>query len=144
MGGGYLEAAYGEHTDFASRCLTQVESFLDTRDPHWRKPPLSNADEAELSACAAFLNQSLIQVRARVAATTDRTHRKSLDLLGHHMQFLQLIVRAHQARLSGQPDGEKKAWDRAADFLRRTEPRYSTYIDTMLALRLAVEERREE
>ena len=28
-----------------------------------------------------------------------------------------------------------RAFDAAADHLRRTEPRYSTYIDTMLALR---------
>jgi hypothetical protein len=139
----YLEAAYGEHAAFARRYLAQTEAFLDTGDPHWRRPPLSNADEAKLASCAAFLEQSLDEVKTRVAAIPDRTRRKSLDLLGHHMRLLQFIVRAYQERLAEKPEAEKKAWDGAAAFLRRTEPRYSTYIDTMLSLRLAVKERRE-
>ena len=139
----YLEAAYGEHADFASRYLAQIESFLDTGDPHWRKPPLSNADETKLAACAAFLDRSLGRVRAKTATTADRTRRKSLDLLGHHMRFLQFIVRAYQARGTGKAEAERKAWDGAAAFLRRTEPRYSTCIDTKWSLRLAVEARRE-
>jgi hypothetical protein len=140
---GYLEAAYGEHADWAGRYLETIEGFLDTGDPHWRTPPLSNADEEKLSACAEFLDRSLAELKERYAPTREKTRRKSLDLLLHHIKFLQSIVRAYQARRGGDAERADQAFDQAADHLRRTEPRYSTYIDTMLALRFLERARRQ-
>ena len=131
----YLASAYGEHAEWASTYLGTIEAFLDTGDPHWRTLPFSNADEARLSEVAAFLDASLAEAKARYTATADKAQRKSLDLLLHHIKLLQFVVRAYRARLQGDIDGAGQAFDGAADHLRRTEPRHSTCIDTMLALR---------
>jgi len=140
----YLEAAYGEHADFAGEYLAQVESFLDTGDPHRRMPPLSNAGEEKLAAFAAFLERSLTELESRQAAASDRARGRSLALLAHHARFLQLITGAYRARLSGQPEEANQELERAAAFLRQTEPETSPFIDTMLALRLGLEEIREQ
>jgi hypothetical protein len=131
----YLVSAYGEHAAWAGAYLDTIEGHLDTGDPHWRALPFSTADEGRLSAVAAFLDTSLVEVKARYAATSEKTQRKSLDLLLYHIKLLQIVVRAYQLRLQGDAGGAVQALDRAAEYLRRTEPRYSTYIDTMLALR---------
>jgi hypothetical protein len=135
----YLEGAFGEHTAFADDYLEKVESFLDTGDLHRREPPLSNADEEKLAACAAFLDASLAELNARQESLSDRAQSRSLDLLSHHAQFLRFITEAHRARLAGKPEEASEKLARAADFLRQTEPQYSAFIDTMLALRLSVE-----
>jgi hypothetical protein len=132
----YLEAAYGGQADFADEYLSTLESFLDTGDPHWRTPPLSNAGASKLEACAGFLEVSLAEIQARQNALTERAQRKSLDLLCHHATWLQLVVQAYRARLAGDAEGADEAFEAAAGYLRRTEPQYSTYIDTMLALRV--------
>ncbi|MBL7200485.1 MAG: DUF4838 domain-containing protein [Anaerolineae bacterium] len=141
----YLQAAYGEHAEFAGAYLESVESYLDTGDPHWRTPPFSNADQAKLAEAAAFLDRSMSEVKARYEATdpADKTRRKSLDLLLHHVQFLQFIVRAYQARLAGKTEEADQAFDGAVDHLQQTEPEYSTYIDTMLAIRFVEQARRQ-
>ncbi len=131
----YLASAYGEHADFAGEYLAMLESFLDSGDPHWRTPPLSNADEDRLAACRAFLKTSLAEIELRREATADRARDRSLDLLAHHARLMLFFVRAYQARLAGDAQQADETFDRAADFLRETEPAYSTYIDTMLALR---------
>ncbi len=131
----YLEAAYGDHAGFASKYLDRLESFLDTGDPHWRTPPLSNADQGKLEACAAYLETSLEEIVLRREAVDDRTRDLSLDLLAHHATFLRDVVAAYRARLAGIEGEAERAFERAAEFLRETEPEYSTCIDTMLALR---------
>ena len=131
----FLEAAYGEHAGWAGTYLAKVESFLEAGDPHWRTLPFSNADGEKLAACAAFLQASLADLEARRASAPDRARRESLDLLAHHAMFLQFIVAAYQARLAGEAEEADQAFNRAAEFLRETEPEYSTCIDTMLALR---------
>jgi hypothetical protein len=45
------------------------------------------------------------------------------------------VVRGYQARRAGDEARAEAAFDEAAAFLRRTEPKYSGQIDTMLALR---------
>jgi hypothetical protein len=136
---GYLEAAYGEYADFADEYLDVLESFLDTGDPHRRTPPLSNAGEEKLAACAEFLEASLAEMALHRETISDRVRDRSLDLLAHHAHFLQFIVRAYQARLAGRLEQANQEFDRAAELLCQTEPQYSPYIDTMLALR-SVEE----
>ena len=135
----YLDAAYGDHADFVSDYLDKVESYLDTGDPHRRKPPLSNVDEAGLAAFAAFLDASLDDLASRRASVPGGAQCRSLDLLAHHAQFLQFITRAYRARLAGRPEEAKHKLEQAADFLRQTEPQVSPFIDTMLALRLSME-----
>jgi hypothetical protein len=139
----YLEAAYGKDAGWAGAYLETIETYLDTGDPHWRTLPLSNADEAKLDACAAFLDASLSEAEARREAVGDRTRRRSLDLLVHHITFLQHMVAAYRARLAGETNKADEAFDDAAEHLRRTEPEYSTYIDTMLALRAVERARRQ-
>ncbi|MBN1580144.1 MAG: DUF4838 domain-containing protein [Anaerolineae bacterium] len=131
----YLEAAYGAHVDWVDAYLDQVESFLDTGDPHWRTPPFSNADEAKLAACMVFLQTSLAEIELRCESTPNRAQDRSLDLLAHHARFLQFIVQAYRARLAGQLEQANEEFDRAIAFLRETEPEYSTFMDTMLAVR---------
>jgi DNA polymerase/3'-5' exonuclease PolX len=48
---------------------------------------------------------------------------------------LQFVVAAYRARLAGEEKEAARAFDDAAQHLRETEPEYSTYVDTMLALR---------
>jgi hypothetical protein len=115
--------------------LDELEGFLDTGDPHWRVPPFSNADQGKLDACAAYLEGALAELRARCEATLLRARKKSIELLTYHIQLLQYVVRGYQARLAGDEAQAACAFDEAAAFLQRTEPKYSTYIDTMLALR---------
>jgi hypothetical protein len=131
----YLCAAFGEDAALADRYLSTIEGYLDTGDPHARTPPLSNADESQLATCADFLAQSLAEIEVRLGATPVRARKKSLDLLAYHARLLQHVVRAYQARLAGDKETTVREFDAAARFLRRTEPQYSTYIDTMLALR---------
>jgi hypothetical protein len=131
----FLEAAYAEHGSYVGEYLDRLEDFLDTGDPHWRTPPFSNADESKLAACAAFLDRSLAEFRVRHEAALLRATKKSLELLAYHVQLLQHVVRGYQARLAGDEAQAEAAFDEAAAFLRRTEPKYSAYIDTMLALR---------
>jgi len=131
----YLAAAYGEHAAFAGAYLDEIERYLDTGDPHWRMPPLSNADEAKLAACAAFLETSLVELAQRRGETGDPARALSLDLLAHHATWLQWIVRAYQARLAGDREGTDAEVDRAIAHLQETENAYSTCIDTMLVLR---------
>jgi hypothetical protein len=131
----FLDAAYGEHASYVGEYLARLEAFLDTGDPHWRTPPFSNADQAKLAACAAFLERSLAEFRARQEAALLRAQKKSLELLAYHVQLLQYVVRAYQARLAGDEGQAEREFDEAAAFLQRTEPKYSAYIDTMLALR---------
>jgi len=138
----YLEAAFGEDAVFADDYLARVEEFLDTGDAHRRMPPLSNADARKLEAFAAFLDRALAELSAREESASDQVRGRSLALLSHHARLLQFIVQAYQARLAGKPKAATRALDRAADFLRRTERRYSTYIDTSLALRFSVEAHR--
>jgi hypothetical protein len=135
MRGRYLEAAYGEHADFADEYLATLASFLQTGDPHRRTPPLSNADEAKLARCADFLKVSLAEIELRREATPVRARDRSLDLLAHHARLIEFYVAAYRARLAGDGKRAEEAFDGAADFLRQTEPEYSTYVDTMLALR---------
>jgi hypothetical protein len=130
-----LEAAYSEHASYVGEYLDKLEAFLDTGDPHWRTPPLSNADGDKLEAFARFLDVSLAEFRARQEAALLRAPKKSLELLAYHVQFLQYVVRAYQARWARDEEGAERAFDEAAAYLRRTEPKYSGYIDTMLALR---------
>jgi hypothetical protein len=131
----FLQAAYGEHASYVGEYLAKLEGFLDTGDPHWRTPPLSNADEHKLGACAAFLEGALAELRARCEATLVRASKKSIELLTYHIQLLQYVVRGYQARLAGDETRAESEFDQAAAFLQRTEPKYSAYIDTMLALR---------
>jgi hypothetical protein len=92
--------------------------------------------------CAAFLAASQAELRARQKAADDPVHRLSLALLLNHAGLLGHIVAAYQSRQSGDAEAANAALDHAADLLRRTEPRFSPYIDTMLALRLSVETHR--
>ena len=136
----YMEAAYGEHADFVGEYLAKVESFLDTDDPHRRTPPLSNAGEEKLAAFAAFLEVSLADLESRQVSVSDEARHRSLALLSHHARFLQFIARAYHARLAGRPEEAGQELEHAADFLRKTEPQVSPFIDTMLALRLSAED----
>jgi hypothetical protein len=131
----YLEAAFGDHAAFADEYLDTLGSFLHTDDPHRRVPPLSNADEGTLARCADFLRVSLAEIEQRREQTSVRAQDRSLDLLAHHARLLGFYVAAYRARLAGDDERAAKEFDDAADFLRETEPEYSTYIDTMLALR---------
>jgi hypothetical protein len=131
----FLRAAYGEHASYVGEYLEKLEGCLDADDPHWRTPPFSNADRGKLDACAAYLEGALAELRARCEATLLRARKKSLELLTYHVQLLQYVVRGYQARLAGDEAQAERAFDEAAAFLRRTEPKHSTYIDTMLALR---------
>jgi len=140
----YLDAAYGPDAAYADRYLRQTDAYLDTGDPHRRTPPLSNADEGRLASFVAYLDQALPELEARRDAARDPARALSLDLLAYHARFLQMLVQAYQARLEGQADRAKAAFDRAAEFLRKTEPRYSTYIDTMLALRFLERAKQQE
>jgi hypothetical protein len=85
---------------------------------------------------AAFLDSSLVELTQRQEAASDGALARSLELLAHHARLLQFLVKAHQAQ---QPAVANQQLDRAAAFLRRTEPRLSASIDTMLALRLSVD-----
>jgi len=133
---GYLEAAFGESAGFVDGYLAQLESLLDTGDADWRVPPLSNADAAKLARVYDLLKAALEELRSRRASASNPTHRRSLDILAHHARFLQIIVKAYQANLARKPDEARAALDRAADYLRRTEPRYHRFMDTQLLLRM--------
>ena len=78
---------------------------------------------------------SLAKVELHREQTSDRARARSLDLLAHHARLLAFLVSAYRARLAGETERAEVAFDSAADFLRETEPEYSTYLDTMLALR---------
>jgi hypothetical protein len=138
----HIDAAFGPDAALADDYLRKTEAFLGTGDPHRRALPFSDADTGALSACAAFLQASLTDLEAR-QNTTDPVRRLSLALLANHARLLAQIVASHQARLAGNQEAAERALDDAADLLRRTERRFSPYIDTMLALRLSVEAHRE-
>jgi hypothetical protein len=140
----YLQAAYGEQAAWSGAYLDEIESALDTGDPHWRTPPLSNADQDKLAACAEFLDASLPELEARRDAAPDRVRRRSFELLVHHARLLRFYVRAYRARLAGEAVQAEQAFDGAAAFLRDTEPEYSTEIDTMLALQALAQARQHE
>ncbi len=142
--GRYLDAAFGEHAGFADEYLRTLESFLDTGDPHWRTAPFANSTAGQLAACADFLATALSEMSLRRESTAERARDRSLDLLAYHVRFLQFLVQAHRARLAGQQPEAERALDAAADFLRDTEPMYSIFIDTQLALRAVDAARRVE
>jgi hypothetical protein len=144
MRGRYIKAAFGEHAAFADQYLRTLESFLDTGDPHWRATPFSNSTAQQLAACADFLSTALSEIALRRESTVDRARDRSLDLLAYHARLLQFLVQAHRARLAGQRAEADRALDAAAGFLRDTEPEYSTFIDTQLALRAVDAARRME
>ena len=79
---------------------------------------------------------SLLEIKAYQVTETNRARRTSFDLLCHHATWLQSVVRGYQARLAGDAEKAERQFEAAMDYLRRTEPKYSTYIDTMLALRV--------
>jgi hypothetical protein len=133
--GRYLETAYGEHAAWVDEYLATLETFLAPPDPHWKTPPLQDADQAKLDAFATFLEQSLAELTTR-QARAGRVRALSLDLLAHHAVLLGHVVAAYAARLAGNEQKAETEFDRAAQFLQDTEPQYSTYIDTMLALRV--------
>ena len=137
--GAHLEAAFGEDAAAAGDYLRGIEAYLAVGDPHDRTLPLAEADAQTLTSCASFLRTSLTDLRARQKAAADPVRRLSLALLIHHGRLLQQIVASRQARLAGDPQAAHRALDAAADLLRRAEPRFSPYLDTMLALRLSVE-----
>ena len=137
----YLEAAFGPDADFAADYLARSEGFLATDDPHRRALPFSDASPQKLAAASAFLEGALAELTQRQEATEDRVRQRSLELLAHHARLLQFLVKAYQART---PAAANRQLDRAAAFLRRTEPRDHTYIDTQLALRLSVEAHRRQ
>jgi len=137
--GEYMEAAYGESAAYVSAYLERLEGFLDTGDPQWRTPPFSNAGAARLAEKDRFLADALASLRSWRGKVTEATHRRSLDVLAHHARFLRLLLRAYQAGLRGNRDEVSASLDDAADYLRRTEPRYHRYIDTYLVLNRAVE-----
>lgn len=130
----YLAAAYGEHADWVSAYLDQIASYLDAGDPHRRAAPLSTADGERLDEISAFLEAALAELTTRLACG-DAVRARALDLLVHHATYLQHVVAAYAARLDGDTAGAETQFDQAAAFLRQTEPDYSTYIDTLLALR---------
>ena len=140
----YLEAAFGEHAGFADEYLRSLESFLDSGDPHWRTTPFTNSTAQQLAACADFLATGLFEISLRRESTVERARDRSLDLLAYHARFLQFLVQAHRAQLSGQQAEADRALNAAADFLRDTEPAYSIFIDTQLALRAVDAARRIE
>jgi hypothetical protein len=138
----YLAAAYGPYAGFAGDYYDQVEGFLDTGDPHRRILPLSNASTEKLVACAAFLEDTL-KLAAQHKPTQDRVRARSLDLLRHHARLLQYVTKAYQARAAGEVARGAREFDRASEFLCRTERRYSTWIDAQLCLRLSVDAHRQ-
>jgi hypothetical protein len=142
MRAAHLAAAFGPDAAAADDYLRRIEAFLGTSDPHRRALPFSEADTATLAACADFLEASLADLQARQKAAADLVRRLSLALLVLHARLLGHIVASYQARLAGRPEDANRALDRAADLLRRTEPRFSPYLDAMLALRLSVEAHR--
>jgi hypothetical protein len=138
----HIEAAFGPDAAFADDYLRKTEAFLRTGDPHRRALPFSDATVSTLDTCAAFLDASLVALEARQNAAADPVRRLSLALLANHARLLAQIVASHQAQLAGNRDEAERALDDAADLLRRTERRFSPYIDTMLALRLSVDAHR--
>lgn len=108
----YLEAAFGQPAAYADEYLKQTESFLDTGDPHWRTPPLSNANGEKLASCAAFLQTARAGLALRRKATPDKARRRSPDLLTHHARLLHFIVRSYQARLTGETERANRELDR--------------------------------
>ena len=84
---------------------------------------------------SSTLDLSLAEFRARHEAALLRAPKKSLELLAYHVQLLQYVVRGYRARLAGDEAQADSEFDAAMAFLRRTEPKYSGYIDTWLALR---------
>lgn len=137
----HLAAAFGPDAAFAGDYLRQVEALLDG-DPHRRTLPFSAADAAALTQAAAFLKASLAEITEREHAAANAVYRLSLALLANHARLLAHVVAAYRARLGGDEAAANRELDRAGDLLRRTETRFSPYIDTMLALRLAVEAHR--
>lgn len=136
---GYLRDAYGEAAELAGDYLARVESFVDPGDDHWRDVALSSADAGKLAEMAVYLEDAIAELESRQEMAEDAARLRSLELLAHHARLLQLLVQAHQARLAGDDEAAGKAVDAAADFLRRTEPHVSPFMDTELALRLSVE-----
>ncbi|MHB0876513.1 MAG: DUF4838 domain-containing protein [Anaerolineae bacterium] len=137
----YLEDAFGEHAAFADHYLTRVEGLLFSGDDHWRSRPFSTADAKQLKQGIAFLRASMAEAEQR-ATGADSVRGRSLSILAHHARLLQYVVRSYQARLSGDTAAANRHLDRARDFLQRTEPRFSPYIDTFLALTNSVEAHR--
>ena len=140
----YLEMAYGPHAEVADAYLARTEELLDTEDGHRRQPPFSDMDIPGLAAADTYLKDALADLSERRKSETNRTYRRSLELLAHHAEFLRYLVSAYQARAAGKPALSNLEVDRAADFLRRTEARLSAYMDTELALRCSVEPHRVE
>ncbi len=138
----HLDAAYGPDAAFAGDYLARAATFLATADPHRRSLPFSDASAETLAACAGFLAESLVELAVRQKGASDPVRRLSLALLTNHARLLARIVASRRARLAGEPGAANDALDAAADLLRRTEQRFSPYIDTMLALRLGVEAQR--
>ena len=84
------------------------------------------------------------ELALRRESTIERARDRSLDLLAYHARFLQFLVQAHRARLAGERPAAERALGAAADFLRDTEPEYSIFVDTQLALRAVDAARRVE
>jgi hypothetical protein len=137
----HFVAAFGEHAGFADGHFERVESYLDTGDAHRRALPLAEADEARLVDLISYLDQALDEAAVR-RAEAEGAVRRSLDLLIHHARLLRHLAQANRARQAGDVDAANREFDRAAEFLRRTEPRTAPYLDTQLALRMGVEGQR--
>jgi hypothetical protein len=138
----YMQAAFGDQAAAVDGHLQQVERFLDTGDPDWVIPPLSNADAAKLSEFGGYLKGALADIRSWRAGAQEPTQRRSLDILAHHARYLQMIVKAYQAKLQDKPKAAGAALDRAANYLKRTELRGHRFMDTMLMLRVVIDDTR--
>ncbi len=140
----YLQSAYGPHLEVADQYLTQIEEYLATEDPHWRRLPFSDADGPALATIEGYLKEAVARFDGLKQEEPNQVYKRSLELLAHHARLLEYIVRAYQARMAGKPALADRELDRAAGFLQRTESRLSLVMDTELALKLSVEAHRVE
>jgi hypothetical protein len=136
----YLQAAFGDKAAAADDYLQQTERLLDTGDPDWVVTPLSNADASKLAEAADYLKGALADIRSWRAGVQEPTQRRSLDILAHHARYLQMIVKVYQAKLQGKTKAASAALDRAAGFLKRSELRDHRFMDTMLMLRVVIDD----
>ena len=95
--------------------------------------------EASLRQVDRFLAESLHELRERRDGAGVGAHKRSLDILLFHAEFLRLLVAAYAAKSSGDPRAAMAALDDAVDYLRQAEPRYQEVFDTYLVLDRVIE-----
>lgn len=128
----FYREAYGEAAAWARRHVARLEQLIPVPDSHRQSPVLAALTGEQLKRLADYLGQALEEVHERRMEVREAAHRRSLDLLLHHIRLLWVLVEAQRHAVAGHGEDALERFARAREFVHNQERRFGLSIDTML------------